>query len=68
MAPAPCASMMGSAQRVVRKALVRLNSSCPAQSSSLSSTGPPGTEPPTLLTSTCNPPQCSQTVDITRSI
>ena len=42
MAPVPCASMIGSADRVVRKALVRLNSSCAAHSSSLSSTGPSG--------------------------
>ena len=67
MAPAPCASMIGSAHFVVRKALVRLKSSCAAQSSSLSSTGPPGTEPPTLFTSTWRPPQRSATAGITRA-
>ena len=42
MAPAPCASITGSAHFVVRNALVRLNSSWAAQSSSLSSTGAAG--------------------------
>ncbi len=52
IAPAPWASIVGSTCLQVRKTLLRLTSTCESQTSSDSSTGPPGAEPPTLLTST----------------
>src|SRR5664279_2963918 len=52
IAPPPCASITGSTCLQVRNTLLRLESICASQTSSVISTGPPWAEPPTLLTST----------------
>src|SRR5256885_14011057 len=59
IAPPRSCSMMGSACLHARKTLLRLRSTCASHTSSDISVGPPGAEPPTLLTSTCRPPQVS---------
>src|SRR5438309_9601841 len=59
IAPPRSCSMMGSACLHARKALLRLRSTCASHTSSDISAGPPAADPPTLLTSTCRPPQVS---------
>src|SRR3954465_15698251 len=50
MAPAPCASITGNTCLQLRNTLLRLYAIWLSQVSSDSSTGPPGIDPPTLLT------------------
>ena len=52
-----CFSITGSTCLQVRNTLLRLESTCASQTSSLISTGPPCAEPPTLLTSTSMRPK-----------
>src|SRR5258708_31509067 len=52
MTPPPCATITGSTCLQPRKTLFRLRSIWASHTSSLISTGPPGAEPPTLLSST----------------
>src|ERR1700738_2561576 len=59
IAPPRCCSMMGSACLHARKTLLRLRSTCASHTASDISAGPPAADPPTLLTSTCGPPQVS---------
>ena len=50
MLPLRFSTIVGSTCLQVRKTLLRLTSTCASHASSLSSTGPPAAEPPTLLT------------------
>ena len=59
MAPRDCRAMTGSTCLQSRNTLFRLKSTWASQTSSLISSGPPGAEPPTPLTSTSTRPNAS---------
>ena len=68
IAPAPCASMIGSTALQVRKTEVRLTSSTRRQLASLASAAPPGRLMPTLLCRTSIRPQRAITASTAAAI